>query len=70
MLNNEILKGTVIPISIQNLMLNIMSINLSLFLVLPAFKETFHFGTDEMLEDFLNERCKSNVQFILNALKP
>ena len=69
-LNIEISKGTISPITIQNLLLNMMSINLSVFLVLPVFRETFHYDSDEMLDNFLNERCKSNVQFILNALRP
>jgi len=69
-LNIEISKGTISPIAIQNLLLNMMSINLSVFLVLPVFRETFHYDSDEMLDNFLNERCKSNVQFILNALRP
>jgi len=70
MLNSEISKGTVRPIAIQNLLMNIVSINISTFIVLPLLKENLHFDSNEMLENFLDERCESNVQFILNALRP
>jgi len=70
MLNAEISKGTVRPITMQNLLMNILSINISTFMALPVLKENLHFENDKMLENFLNERCKSNVEFILNALRP
>jgi len=70
MLNIEIEKRTVRPIEIQNLLMNIISINISTFLVMPFLKENLYFENDETLENFLNERCESNVQFILNALRP
>jgi len=70
MLSTEISKGTIRPIAIQNLMMNIISINISVFIALPVLKETFNFDNDETLENFLNERRESNVQFILNALRP
>jgi len=65
MLNSEIAKGTIRPIAIHNLLMNILSINISTFIALPVLKENLNFE----LESFLNERCKSNVQFILNAIK-
>jgi len=70
MLNAEISKGTVRPIAIQNLLMNILSMNISTFIALPVLKENLHFEDDKMPENFLNERCESNVQFILNALRP
>jgi len=70
MLTTEISKGKIRPITIQNLLMNILSINISTFVALPVFKETFHYDSNEMVENFLNERCKSNIEFILNALKP
>jgi AcrR family transcriptional regulator len=69
MLNTEITKGTIRPIAIQNLLMNILSLNISTFIALPVLKENLHLD-NEMLENFLNERCESNVQFILNALRP
>jgi len=70
MLNTEISKGTVRPIAIQNLLQNALSINLSVFISLPVLKGFINLDSDEKLENFLNERCESNVQFILNALRP
>jgi len=70
MLNMEISKGTVRPITVQNLMMNVVSMNVSTFVSLPFLKEAFNLDNDEMLENFLNERRESNVLFILNALKP
>jgi len=70
MLYTEIAKGTIRPIVIQNLLMNILAINISTFVALPVLKASLHLENDEMLENFLNERCESNVQFILNALRP
>jgi len=70
LLNTEISKGTVIPIAVHNLMMNIVSINISTFVALPVLKEAFNVDNEEKLENFLNERLESNVQFVLNALKP
>jgi len=69
MLNTEIAKGTIRPIVIQNLLMNILAINISTFVALPILKENLQLENDEMLENFLSERCESNVQFILNAIK-
>jgi len=69
MLNAEIAKGTIRPIAIHNLLMNILSINISTFIALPVLKENLNFENKEMLENFLNERCESNAQFILNAIK-
>jgi AcrR family transcriptional regulator len=70
MLRTEILKGKVRPITMQNLLMNILSINISTFVALPLLEESSHFGNNKMLEKFLYKRCESNVQFILNALRP
>jgi hypothetical protein len=67
MFNTEIEKGTVRPISIQNLLMNILAINISTFIALPVLKENLKLD-HKLLENFLNERCESNIQFILNAL--
>lgn len=70
LLNDEIAKGAVRPITIRDLMLNVISINIVAFLALPVLKDAFNLDNGEALNHFLNERRKSNVQFILNALKP
>jgi len=70
MLNIEISKGAVRPITIQNLMMNIISLNISTFVALPLLKETLYSDSSNEIENILNERCESNVQFILKALQP
>jgi AcrR family transcriptional regulator len=70
MLNDEIAKDAVRPISSRDLLFNIVSINISVFVALPVLEETFQLKDRDVLESFLNERRESNVQFILNALKP
>jgi AcrR family transcriptional regulator len=70
MLNDEIAKGAVRPVSSRDLLFNIVSINISVFVALPVLEETFQLKDRGVLESFLNERRESNVQFILNALKP
>lgn len=70
MLNNEIAKGAVRPIIPRDLIMNIIYINISLFIAMPLLKEIFHINNDKALKKMLNERRESNVQFILNALKP
>jgi AcrR family transcriptional regulator len=69
MLNTEIVTGKVRQITIQNLLMNIISINISVFVALPVLKESFHLNSDKILETFLRERRESNVKFILNALR-
>lgn len=69
-LNDEIAKGNIRQISINDLMFNIGSINISVFIALPILQDAFSLKDKNVLENFLNERRESNVQFILNALKP
>ena len=70
LLNDEIAKGAVRPITIRDLMLNVISINIVAFLALPVLTDAFNLDNGKALNHFLNERRESNVQFILNALKP
>ena len=70
LLNVEIAAGRVRPITFLNLMMNILSINISVFIALPVLQDVFPETNDAALTALLNERRESNVQFILNALKP
>jgi AcrR family transcriptional regulator len=70
MLNKEIEKGTIRPISICDLIVNIISLNVSSFLYLTLLEQVFPETDEKVKETYLNERCESNVQFILNALRP
>ncbi|MDR1543823.1 MAG: TetR/AcrR family transcriptional regulator [Prevotellaceae bacterium] len=70
MLNDEISKGTIRRISIRDLTLNIISINIAVFVALPVVKEAFQLNDSEVLDNFLVQKREINVQFILNALRP
>ena len=70
MLNEEIEKGTVRPIKFINLIMNIFSINVSFFLVCPLISELILPFDNVVKEAILHDRRESNVQFILNALRP
>jgi len=66
-LNAEIEKGTIKPISLSDLMMNVFSINIATFVVFPVLEEFVIDGNS--VEKFLLEKRESNVQFVLNALK-
>jgi AcrR family transcriptional regulator len=70
LLNNEIAKGNIRPITIRDFMLNVISMNISMFIAMPILKEIFQINNDVLLKNQINERRENNVQFILNALKP
>ncbi len=69
MFNAELSKGTISPVTFQNLLMNVISLNISVFIALPILKEALHLDSNEKMEKFLVERRESNVQFILNALR-
>ncbi len=70
MLNEEIEKGTVRPIKFINLIINALSINISFFLILPLLEEIILPFDKTVKEAILNDRRESNIQFIMNALRP
>jgi AcrR family transcriptional regulator len=67
---DEIAKGSIRPVKISDVIMNILSLNISTFIALPILEEVFSLKNKEMLDKLLDERRESNVQFILNALKP
>ena len=69
MLCIEIEKGSVRPIFFHNFLMNIISINVSTFILLPIMQDII-VQKGESVENILTERRESNVQFILNALRP
>ena len=70
MLNLEINKGTIRPISVRDLMMNALSINISTFIAMPIISEIIQIKDKNEMETILNKRMESNVQFVLNALRP
>jgi hypothetical protein len=69
-LNQEIAQGKIRQMSVIHLLMNAVSMNISTFVAMPVLKEAFQLDSDEKMEKFLAERRESNVQFILNALRP
>ena len=70
MLSEEIKKGTIRPISMAEFLMNMVSINLSAFILLPVIEDLSAAKDKSFIEKMLSERRESNVQFILNALRP
>jgi AcrR family transcriptional regulator len=68
-LADEIAKGTIRQVTTRDFMMNMLSINISTFVALPILQEVLNVGDGDALEQVLNERRESNVQFILNALR-
>jgi AcrR family transcriptional regulator len=68
MLKSEIAKGNVRHITIRDLIMNIISVNISSFIAMPVIKTVFNINSDRAMKNMLNKRRESNVQFILNAI--
>ena len=66
-LDGEIRAGRIRKISPLNLLLDIVSMNITTFLALPAIEKLLN-GAD--IDKFLEERKKSNADFIIAALRP
>jgi AcrR family transcriptional regulator len=71
LLNEEIARGGIRPVSFRDFVMNILSLNISTFIMMPVLERIMPVEMDEkMKEKYLKERRESNVQFILNALRP
>jgi TetR/AcrR family transcriptional regulator len=68
-LKAEIKKGNIRPMSIIDIMLTVMSLNIALFMICPIFKVVA--GVSEKnLEKLIERRKKENVLIIMRSLKP
>lgn len=65
----EIAAGRVREINITNLLLTIISLNISLFLLIPFGKELFELS-DEQKNALIEQRKIEHVNIILNNLRP
>jgi AcrR family transcriptional regulator len=65
----EIAAGRVRPTDIRDLLMTIVSLNITVFLGAPMFKVMTSM-TDGDYEGFIEERKQENVRIILNSLKP
>jgi AcrR family transcriptional regulator len=70
MLRREIEAGRVRPITLTDLVMTIVVLNTSTFIALPVLEELFPAGDPQGREKILNDRLESNIQFVLNALRP
>ena len=68
-LEEEIRGGRIRPISIEDLLLTMISLNLSPFLLQPIFLTVFK-NMPEQVNLFLEQRREENVRIILARLKP
>ena len=66
MFDEEIEKGTIRSIRLLDFLMNMVSMNLTVFILLPIIEE---FPSVD-IEKLLSERRENNIQFILNALRP
>ena len=65
----EISKGTVRPIQIHELLINIAALNAVTFMALSVAEDLIPGKNADFFEKFIHERKESNVQFVLNAMK-
>ena len=69
-IRNEIRKGVIRPVKTLDLVLNIVSLNVFAFIAAQIFFNMDAEEEQEKLKTFLDERKKSNVELIINSLKP
>ncbi|MCL2072724.1 MAG: TetR/AcrR family transcriptional regulator [Marinilabiliaceae bacterium] len=69
LIEDEVAKRTIRHIKIEDLLLNILSLNVFTFMAMPIIKDLMPNQPNEYFENFLIERKENIVQFILNALR-
>lgn len=70
LLSEEIRKGTIRLVSMNDFLINTVSINVSTFILLPIIEDMSNKQDNGYILKMLNERRESNVQFIISGLKP
>lgn len=68
-LSDEIDKGNVRPMEIHDLLMTMISLNMTLFLAEPLFKTITNIS-DEDYVNLVKRRKKDNVEIILKSIKP
>lgn len=66
-LKSEINQGHIRPIETYDLLLNVFALNVTTFMTIPFLNDKVK-GDDEVLNHFLEERKKNNVDFIMKAI--
>lgn len=65
----EIEKGNIRPIKLSELLLDIISLNVSIFIVFPILQELYpHTEDEKFLKKALQERKEHIVEFVMNAV--
>ena len=68
-LNSEIEKGIIRPISVGDLLMTIVSLNIMAFMGAPMFKVMTGIS-DKQYQKFLKQRKMENVRLVLKSLEP
>ena len=68
-LNAEILKGAIRPVSVRDLLMTIVSLNIMAFMGAPMFKVMTGISEEEYRK-FLSQRKMENVRIVLKSLEP
>lgn len=68
-LDVEIEKGTIRPMNTIELLLTILSLNITPFIMIPVFKKVINISDSE-LDRIIDNRKHENVHIILRSLKP
>lgn len=68
-IDKEVAKGTMRPIKPLEFIMNIVSLNISIFMFLPVIEAYMSEEDPGYVKNMLARRKESNVQFILNAIK-
>lgn len=68
-LQSEINKGKIRPMSVADLVITIVSLNVMLFVTQPIIEHIFSFSEEEY-KQFVEHRKKENVRIIMTSLKP
>jgi len=68
-IRKEIRKGVIRPVKTTDLLLNIISLNVSAFVAAQIFFDMDTEKDNKKLKLFLEERKKNNVEIIINSIK-
>jgi AcrR family transcriptional regulator len=68
-LQTEIEKGNVREINLIDLIINIISLNVAIFVMMPVIEKALAL-TDEQKELMIHHRKAQNVEFVLKSLRP
>ncbi|GHV58115.1 hypothetical protein FACS1894182_08950 [Bacteroidia bacterium] len=65
----ETARGTIRPVHVQDLLINILSLNVFSFVAQQVFFDENEEGASAMRQQFLEQRKRNNVETIINSIK-